>query len=117
VYKDSKRGQNAGSFALIILGTSPVFAGLVVSGSVTQKGNQARLKQYYQGLNARLEFQSAPSVPIASFYSRGGTGTINVVDGARKSYLELQEKDVQNLGSLLGALPIKGPGGKPMKSP
>ncbi len=82
--------------------SAPAFAGLVLSGNLTQgTGAPGPLKQYYQGGNARLEFRAPGSRQENWLVYRGDSGTVSVVYSEKKSYLEANEKDVERIGGFL----------------
>jgi hypothetical protein len=83
------------------------FAGVVVNAKISQGGKASLVKQYYDGTNARLEFESSPGNAMALYY-RGGSKLLALVDHAKKSYLEASESDLAKIGSVLSAFTPKG---------
>jgi hypothetical protein len=78
------------------------YAGIAVQGKYHQGDRVSPVKQYYDGVNARLEFESTPGSQMGLLY-RGTNKTVALIDHQKKSYLEASEADLARIASLLSA--------------
>lgn len=102
-------------FLLSFFLSSSCFAGVVVSAKISQAGKPSLVKQYYDGTNARLEFESTPGNAVALYYRSAGK-MLALVDHAQKTYLEASESDLAKIGTVLSAFKNKAQAAQPSVS-
>ncbi len=93
---------------LFLLVCSNAMAGLLATGTVTEKGKESKMKQYYDGANFRMDFIPGGTAKDVSLIYRGATGTVNFIEPARKTYVEVNDQDLERLLALTGAFMNRG---------
>jgi hypothetical protein len=87
---------------IALLFSATGFAGIAVQGKYHQGERISPVKQYYDGVNARIEFESTPGSQMGLLF-RGASKTVALIDHQKKSYLEASEADLARIGTLLSA--------------
>lgn len=95
-------------FFILLLVCSNAMAGLMATGTVTENGKESKMKQYFDGANFRMDFIPGGNQKDVSLIYRGATGTVNFVEPARKTYVEMNDQDLERLLALTGAFMNRG---------